>query len=62
MNWNLLEIRRLLMEQNRIGGVQLAISEDGGSQIGNMGGGSGGGYNAKADAKAKPTESMNFNE
>ena len=63
INWNLLEMRRLAMEHNRIGGVLIAVGEDGGSQMGRGGSGNGGGGGeGRNAAKAAPTESFGLNQ
>lgn len=67
VNWNLLEMRRLQMEGNRISGVLLAVMEDGAGDTGGRGGGigvggSGGGSpSAKAPSRSQ-VESYGVNE
>lgn len=51
------------MEHNRIGGVLIAVGEDGGSQMGRGGSGNGGGGGeGRNAAKAAPTESFGLNQ
>lgn len=58
VNWNLLEIRRLQLEGNRVNAVLLAVMEDGAGDVGGRGGGIGVGGEGGSPSAKVPSRSQ----